>query len=46
MAECAIRLKSQETEKLNFLPRDQGLYCQHLRYEKSDYCLSQINRNY
>ena len=34
MAECAFRLKSQWIEKLNFSPKD----CQHLRYEKSDYC--------
>ena len=25
MAECAFRFKSQGIEKLNFLPRDQGL---------------------
>ena len=37
MAECAFRFKSQGIEKLNFF--SQGTKdCQHLRYEKSDYC--------
>ena len=48
MTECAFWFKSQGTEKMNlnelfFQGTDD---CQNLRYEKSDYFLSQIHRNF
>ena len=44
MGECAFWFKSEGIERLNFPPK--GPRTQNLRYGKSDYCLSEMNRNY